>query len=432
MKKKLNSERYFRLAREGGWIVAGQMATVLGTLALVRVLTEHLDPAQYGQLALGLTVAGLANQIVMGGVGSGIGRFYAIAAEKLDLGGYLRASLTLMAYATLAVVIIGLVLMVGLVGLGYSQWMGLVAAVLVFSVLSGYSSTLSGIQNAARQRSIVAFHNGSDAWLKIFLTLGVLFLLGSSSTAVAIGYAVSSLLITGSQLFFLNRLVPAQITHSGHHNDWSRQMWSYSWPFSVFGIFTGLQLVSDRWALEAFATTADVGLYAVLFQLGYTPVSMATGMAMSFIGPILYQRSGDASDHSRNADVHQLAWRIMLACLLLTLVGFLLSLGLHEWIFRLIVAAEFRSISYLLPWMVLAGGLFATGQMLALKLMSDMRPAVMTQAKIITALLGVCFNLYGVSVAGLHGIVGAQIAFSAIFLTWMALLAFRVSANIKK
>ena len=70
--------------------------------------------------------------------------------------------------------------------------------------------------------------------------------------------------------------------------------------------------------------------------------------------------------------------------------------------------------------------------MLALKLMSDMRPAVMTQAKIITALLGVCFNLYGVSVAGLHGIVGAQIAFSAIFLTWMALLAFRVSANIKK
>lgn len=170
MKKKLNSERYFRLAREGGWIVAGQMATVLGTLALVRVLTEHLDPAQYGQLALGLTVAGLANQIVMGGVGSGIGRFYAIAAEKLDLGGYLRASLTLMAYATLAVVIIGLVLMVGLVGLGYSQWMGLVAAVLVFSVLSGYSSTLSGIQNAARQRSIVAFHNGSDAWLKIFLT----------------------------------------------------------------------------------------------------------------------------------------------------------------------------------------------------------------------------------------------------------------------
>ena len=49
--------RIKRLAKEGGWILAGQIATVLGSLMLVRVLTEHLDPVQYGQLALGLTVA---------------------------------------------------------------------------------------------------------------------------------------------------------------------------------------------------------------------------------------------------------------------------------------------------------------------------------------------------------------------------------------
>lgn len=203
---KRDFSRYRRLAKEGTWIIIGQIATVLGALVLVRVLTEHLVPVQYGQLALGLTVAGLVNQVVMG-VGNGIGRFYAIAAEKQDLGGYLRASRQLMFYATLAVLAIGLALMSGLLILGYSQWMGLAAAALLLSVLSGYNGSLSILQNAARQRAVVAFHSGLDAWLKILLALGVLFWLGSSSTAVVIGYALSALLVTGSQFIFLRRLI---------------------------------------------------------------------------------------------------------------------------------------------------------------------------------------------------------------------------------
>ena len=96
--------RYRRLAREGGWIVAGQFASVLGALVLVRVLTENISPQEYGHLALTLTVAGLINQVVMGGVSNGIGRFYSIASEKHDLLNYLLASRRLMAYATLMVI----------------------------------------------------------------------------------------------------------------------------------------------------------------------------------------------------------------------------------------------------------------------------------------------------------------------------------------
>lgn len=420
----LNLPRIRRLVKEGGWIVTGQVASVLGALVLVRVLTEYLDPTQYGQLALGLTVAGLVNQALMGGVTSGIGRFYSIAIEKQDLLGYSRASRRLMIYATVATVAIGLVLMAGLLWLGYSQWLGLAAAALVFSVLSGYNSALSGLQNAARQRAIVAFHGGLDAWLKILLAVGVILWVGSSSTAVVIGYALSSLLVTGSQLLFLRRLIPRRMTRNGEREPWMKQIWAYSWPFSTWGIVTWAQQSSDRWALEAFADTQGVGLYAVLFQLGYTPIVMATGMAMSFIGPILYQRAGDATDHSRNADVHRLAWRITLASLLLALIGFLLALGSHEWIFGLLVASEFRNVSYLLPWVVLAGGLFAGGQMLALKLMSEMKVTAMTWAKVSTAILGIALNLYGAYVAGLTGITAALVIFSAVYLFWMALLSY--------
>lgn len=418
-----DSSRFRRLAKEGVWILSGQFASVIGALVLVRVLTEYLEPAQYGQLALGLTVAGLVNQVVMGGVTAGIGRYYSVAAEKNDLPGYLHASQRLMGYATVAVAAIALVLMAGMFWLGYSQWMGLATAALVLSVLSGYNASLSGIQNAARQRAVVAFHGGLDAWLKILLAVGVMLWLGRSSTAVVLGYTLSSLVVTGSQLFFLRRLIRPEGEKPQICANWRQQIWVYSWPFSAFGIFTWMQQISDRWALQTFASEHEVGLYTVVFQLGYVPIGLVTGMAMTFLGPILYQRSGSATDLSRNISVHRIAWRITFAGLLVTALAFILTLLLHEWIFQVLVAAKYHAVSNLLPWMILAGGIFAAGQMLALKLMSEMKSAAMTAAKIVTAILGVSLNIYGASRFGLHGVVAALVTFSSIYFFWMAWLA---------
>ena len=407
-------------------MVAGQIASVLGALVLVRALTEYLAPDQYGQLALGLTVAGLVNQVVLGGLTAGIGRYYAIAAEKQDLGGYLHATRYLLAYATASVVVIGLLLTAGLSWLGYSQWIGFAAAALMFAVFSGYNSALSGIQNAARQRGIVALHGGLDAWLKIGLAVGIMLWLGSSSTVVIIGYACSSMLITISQLFFLRRTIPQQHASIQNHQLWAPQIWAYSLPFTTWGAFTWMQQVSDRWALQAFGTASDVGQYAVLFQLGFTPIALMTGMAMSFFGPILYQRSGDATDHGRNINVHRIGWRLTKLSLIVTLLAFVITFALHEWLFGKLVASEYREGSYLLPWVVLAGGIFAAGQMLALKLMSEMKSSAMTKAKIVTALIGTLLNVTGAALAGMQGLVWALVTFSSFYFAWMTIITIRL------
>ncbi len=425
----MKTNRYLRLAKEGGWIVIGQIAMVTGALVLVRALTEYLTPVEYGQLALGMTVATLINQVVFGGIVAGIGRFYTIAAEKLDLPGYLRDTRRLMIYATIPVLVIGAALMMGLMSLGFSHWMGLAGAALLFSLLSGYNSTLNGIQNAARQRAIVALHGGLDAWLKILLASGVMCWLGASSTAVVIGYAGSALLITLSQLVYLRRTIPSPARQTTSRHQWTWQIWQYSWPFSTWGIFTWMQQVSDRWSLEAFATAQDVGFYAVLFQLGYTPISILLGMSMAFLGPIMYQRSGDATDQSRNDNVHQLIWRTTTIALVVTGLAILITGLMHEWIFRILVATEYFEISYLLPWVILAGGLFSAGQMLSLKLMSEMKSTTLLAPKVITALLGISLNITGAALAGLAGLVAALVAFSSIYLIWMVLLGYARSAG---
>ena len=411
-----------RLAKEGSWIVIGQIAAVAGGVVLVRVLTEYLDPLQYGRLALGLTLAGLVNQVIMGGITVGITRFYSIAADKHDLRGYLRDARRLLGFATLTVAVLGLLLLAGLHEVGYSDWMGLAAAALAFSVISGYNAALSGIQNAARQRGVVAFHGGLDAWLRILLAVAAVLLLGASSTAVVIGYTCASLVVTVSQLAFLRRTIPAQYGRPNDEN-WRSQMWLYSWPFLAWGGFTWMQQASDRWALETFASTEEVGRYAVLFQLGYAPIVLATSLAMTFLGPILYSRCGDATDNTRNAHVHRLSWLMTYTSLSLTVAVFFITFVIHEPLFQLLAAARYGEVSSWLPWVVMAGGLFGAGQMLALKLMTEMKSARLAAVKIGTAILGLLFNICGAAVAGIPGVVVSLLAFSIIYFAWMVWLA---------
>jgi len=423
----LTSERFRRLSKEGAWIVLGQAAAVLGSLVGVRLLTELLDPSAYGELALGMTVATLVNQTVLGPIGNGVTRFYAPAREKGDIGGYLYAVRRLVLSATGIIVLMILLAVAVLVISGRTDWIPIATAALVFAILSGYNSILNGVQNAARQRSIVALHQGMDSWARFLVAASLMVWLGATSTVAMVGYAAAVMLVLGSQYMYFRKIVPRHIAGAGRETGWEAQIWKYSWPFATWGIFSWAHQASDRWALELFATTQEVGFYAVLFQLGYYPMSLATGMAMQFLAPIFYQRAGDAIDSRRNASTSNLGWRLTVSALSVTGAAFLIALVFHAQIFQLFVAKEYVSVSHLLPWMLLAGGLFAAGQTIALDLMSQMKPHTMVAAKITTALLGVTSNFAGAYWYGTTGVVVGGVLFSVSYFLWMVALSKKAS-----
>jgi O-antigen/teichoic acid export membrane protein len=242
-----------------------------------------------------------------------------------------------------------------------------------------------------------------------------------------LGYVIASIAVLFSQIIFFKHTL--LVNNKGTTDEialtkyWGSQMFNYAWPFASWGIFTWVQMASDRWALQIFTSTHEVGLYAVLYQLGYYPMSMATGMAMQLLAPIFYQRAGDASESQRCADVNKLSWRFTRLTLGVTGVVFLVVLLFHKPIFEFFVAKEYSSVSYLLPWMLVAGGIFAAGQTIALDLMSQMKTRVMIVAKVVTALLGVLLNLAGAYWYGTNGIVIAGVFFSVIYFVWMKMLS---------
>ena len=425
----LRSERFRRLSKEGFWIVLGQTAVVVGSLVGVRLLTGLLDPAAYGELALGMTVATLVNQVVLGPIGNGIIRFYAPAQEQGDLGGYLNAIHKLVLSATGVIVLMMLFAVAGLLIIGRTEWITIATAAFIFAIFSGYNWVLNGIQNAARQRSIVALHQGMESWLRFLVAAGLMLWLGATSTVAMVGYAIAVILVLGSQYVFFRKIIPTHITEADKERNWQEQIWKYSWPFASWGIFYWAQSASDRWALKLFSTTQDVGLYTVLFQLGYYPMSMATGMAVQLLAPIFYQRAGDASNIQRNANVKKLSWHLTYFSIGATSIVLLAGFLFHAQIFHIFVAKEYAPISYLLPWMFLAGGVFAAGQTISLNLMSQMKTHTMIAPKIITAMLGVTLNFAGAYLFGIRGIVFANVFFAVSYFLWMAMLSIRITAN---
>ncbi len=422
----LASRRIRRLSREFAWIGLGQAAAVIGTLWGVRLLTGLLAPETYGQLALGMTIATLVNQVVLGPLSCGATRFFAPSQEAGSLQGCLTAVRTLAVQATGLIVLAALALCLALLFLGQSAWVGLVLAAVFFALLSGYNAILSGMQNAARQRAVVALHQGLASWGRFLLAAGMIVWLGAGSAAAMLGYALAVLVVVASQAWFFRRTV--SLSGDGCHTaqadpgPWRARILSYIWPLAVWGIPGWAQLASGRWALQTFASTEDVGLYAVVYQLGYYPVTLVTGLVVQLVAPVFFQRAGDASEPTRVRHVHRLNSRLVTAALVLTGLAVLLAFGLHRAVFRWLVASEYHTVSWLLPWMVLAGGVFASGELAAVSLLSGTQTHSLLAPKVTAAAMGVLLSLFGAVRWGIPGVVAASAVASTIYLLWLLLL----------
>lgn len=404
---------------EVAWVVAGQAAAVVGSLALLRLLTTIMTPDEYGRLALGLTLAGLVGQTMTGGVANGIGRFRSIAVESGGLGDFVHAARRLAVRAGGLVLAFGVIVAAALFLAGRSEWAWIVVWTVPFATFSGWNQMLAAYQGAARRRPIVAVFSALEQWLRLPSAWLLAAWFRPDAVTMIAALSAASLATVVVQARLVDRAGPGD---PETERDWTRQVTAFARPFMLFGLFTWMQQSSDRWALETLASTRDVAAFAVLFQIGYAPLSMVSTLAMNVIGPVLYQRAGDAGSAERVRQVRATIRRLCAAILGLTVVGVGVAMVLRDLIFALLVGPEFREASPLLPWMVAAAGLFAAGQVLSLGLMAEVETARLVRPKIVTALVGVAINIAGAAWAGVTGVAIASCAFGLMYLAWIAWL----------
>jgi O-antigen/teichoic acid export membrane protein len=299
--------------------------------------------------------------------------------------------------------------------LGMAQWILLSILAMGFGVFASYSGALGNIQNAARQRIIFSLHNVADAWFKIALAVVCIGFLGGISVAAALGFFLTAVLITISQLFFIKKLPspPQAINRAEVPEDWGRLMLLFSRPFLIWGVFGWMQQSSSRWALGLLSSTDDVGFFSVLYQLGYAPMVMISSLGLTFITPVLFARVGNATDEIRVKNLIRTVFILTAISAALLLIAVWIAVVFHEAIFALAAGAEYKAQSYYLPYMVFAGGLFAISQVIATIPTSLNVPSTLLLASIGSSLIGIAGAFAGAYYYSFEGVVFSLIIHSA-------------------
>jgi len=395
----------------------------------VRVLTGILSPSSYGELILGVTLATLIHQSLMGPISHACIRYFSPAQESGRLGVYLKTVQRLVLGGTVAVA--ALVACAGgvlsLVGLG--SWLRLVLMSGLLSVVSGCNSAFDAIQNAARERVVVAWHRGLLQWLRPLLVLVLAMPLGASGRTGMVAYIVAAAIVLASQVLLFGRSILGDFpprdpsAHRCQVMEFTKRMRRYAWPIGTWGILTWLQMASDRWALQVFRGTRSVGIYAVVYQLGYYPMVLFSESLGQLVAPVLFSKAGEGGNTLRLQEALGMNAVVVRVCLAMTVVLAALALVFHKGIFALLAGAEYRSQSAYLPLMVLSSGLVASGEAAALMLMTRGTTAALIPPKVSAALLGALLNVGGAYWFDVRGVVLANLGFSGAYFVYALYVA---------
>jgi O-antigen/teichoic acid export membrane protein len=414
---------------ELSWLVVGHVLSVAGALAAVRLLTEVLPPKVYGLLGLGMTAATFLQQLWFGPLCATTDRFFSPAREAGQLGSFFRVLMRLVARTGTLLGGAFAAVAATLAFTGRSDWAWMLVCAGGFAIASGANNLLDAVQNASRCRHLVALHTGASTWLRLALALLFVWSFGPSASMVLIGYVVGSVIVLVSQFVtfrFVVRPAAAAIEPAGDPDSvWFDRMWSYLWPSLSWGAFTWAFAASDRWSLQSFASTDDVGRYLVLYQLGYYPLSLLGSLVQQWVYPILFAQAGDGTEAHRGRQAMQMG-RQWLALMAIAVACAVLVAGVgHRIIFQLLASASYRDISPWLPGMVLASGLFTLGQLATLPLLATAGSQSIARCKIVTSCAGMLLNVAGTWSGGVAGVVVAQVGFAATYAVWVAVLLER-------
>ncbi|MGA2114132.1 MAG: oligosaccharide flippase family protein [Bryobacteraceae bacterium] len=422
----LGSAGGVRILSESFWVFSGQALSASGAVFAIRVLSRKLLPETYGALALGLSVAALSQALLYSPIGQAALRYYSIALEEHSVDELMVGMLSLLA-GSVAAVTVGLAATSGALLLcGRGELAPLLCWTCFFSIVNGFGVTLDALQSALRQRRIVAFHQGLLQWLRPLLAVGALGFVPNSTAAAMAGYAAASVVVFASQIVFFYRAFPsgALKAHIDFRHRMTGRLFGYAWPLIVMGVPTWLLATSDRWAIATLAGAAEVGLYAVAFQFGYYPISMAANIAVVVFSPILFLRVGATQTGERLRSALKLNWRVFLASLGLTAVATVGALVTRGPVFRLVVGPHYQRAMNLWPILVVAGGLAGSSEVIKQALLI-WHPQPLLRPRFACAAIGISLNCGLGYKFGSMGVSIAVVLTQALHTSWLAALVHR-------
>jgi O-antigen/teichoic acid export membrane protein len=403
--------------------VLGQVLSALGAFLGIRLLTEFVSPALFGQYKLLLAMLSLATGVFVRPILQYCMRAFHDSPEAVD--GISFETSTRAFFLRYALTVSACLLILHLLPIE-SRLTGrftvlLLVGIFLFQSILEYEKSIAVTRNAQLLASLIGV---ACSWLVPIGIVG-LVLAFEGITILLLAHVLVLLLI-----YLFVRLYQLRLTYSLRRElpmvsapaQHLSPAISFGWPMAFVGLLGWVVHESDRFFLNFYQNDLVVGVYAAAYGLMASPFMLLVGMSAQYLYPIVFRNwaSGRLKDQQR------LLTAMLVSSTAAAIIGVVAVWLFSSQIAHLALGSSFREgASPLFIWLAVAYGLQGIAMSFDMAAYGSKRTVHIMLAYLVTALLNIALNIWLIPIYSAKG------AAIATMLSMFAYLIVMVSLYMK-
>lgn len=407
--------------KELHWTLLFQLSSLLGGVALIKLLAVSLSAAEYGVYAIITSVVSFILMMPFTGLLQGCGRYISIYQMKGQEKEFLNSVIFLILFFTSLYILLGSSFYL-LYPLSF-EWADKYFTVLLLSISEIIKAMFRTINNANRERKNIAI----SVFLEFFLKITLIIIIYTFYLASIENVLIVLIFANVVSVFIMYNKYKANISISffskKHFYVHFKRIYKFSFPLLIWASFGWLRDMSNRWYLDYFLDKESVALFAMISSLALVAPFALQGVIGSYFIPIIYQR-----ENTQKGFTKIFLSRLLPVLAAVFLIGFVIVYVLKDFIVLLLADDKYLQASWMLPWMFLAYSLYVASIISTYELFAHNQ----TKKLILSSILpGVVAFVGGYFLIKNFGIEGALYNYILTYASY-ALLTFYVVAKYTK
>lgn len=332
-------------------VAAFQVIAAFGQLAGVRLLTEVLSPAVFGEASLLLGVAALVTSTLINPSLQALLRHYPADVESGNPAFVKAVAVKNIRRTVKTALLASLPLLVAAV---LFRWVTLIDLLLVAALVGvdGLRMFQTAVLNATRQHGLYGVWQIGEAWGRPVLAYWVVTMLGVRTDTVLAAFVATSVALYVVLRSKTSAPAGAALPDGEDADELLRNFRTYAHPLIPVGLIGWISGMADRYMIGGLLSAKDVGTYVAVYGLASRPMLMLSGITETAIRPRYYSAVGQESPSSK---------KYLSVWFMISVVGgvliCLLFAYFHQYVSFLLLGQAFREGSYLTPWIAAGYGL---------------------------------------------------------------------------
>ncbi len=360
--------------------VLDKVFLLFGGFVVLQLLAERMSRESFGAYSLGISIYTIVSMLPFTAFDHAITRYwstYQVEGAWCDaMAAVVRAFLVLFAFYALCVIAVAVSGVVLLAGLETSlHW------IFAFAILEVARISLLNIENARRERAMVAWSNGF-----IYLSRCLIVLALDQTEMLTLGslFGCFALLSVLNVMWLLaaNRVWFATVLSASWAS--SREILApigrFALPMIIWGPFVWAQNMANRWLLGSIHGEGLVADFVAVNAVATLIPTATFGVIWALMTPIIYQRENAQAGATRsiNRTVQPLFGTVLL-------FGFLVCLFFDDLIFD-IIFTRYAESSWMLPWLYMPAAAIQWGAYGASELYAGMKTRLLILPNVLPGL----------------------------------------------